>query len=147
MIRSDRTYSFPADPDALWARLDRVEDYRMWWPWLRQFEAQQLKTGETWACLIKPPVPWSSRMAVEITEAVPSSLIAARVTGEVTGEAQLDIQPSDAGSEVRIRTRLAPASAVLRAAAYLAAPLSRFGHDWVLDTGSRQFRAHLAGTA
>ena len=108
--------------------------------------ARCLVAGQTWDCLIKPPVPWSIRLAVEITEAVPVSLITARVTGEVTGEGQLDIRPSDEGSELRIRTRLAPASAVLRAAAYLAAPLSRFGHDWVMDTGSRQFRAHMANT-
>jgi hypothetical protein len=146
MIGSDRTYEFPAEPDVIWARLDRVQDYQMWWPWLRQFEAQQLKTGDTWDCVIKPPVPWSIRMAVEITEAVPARLISARVTGDVTGEGRLDVQPSEGGSEVRIQTRLTPASTVLRAAAYLAAPLSRFGHDWVLDTGARQFRTQLAGS-
>lgn len=147
MMRSDRTYEFPAEPDVIWARLDRVEDYRMWWPWLRHLEANQLKTGETWDCVIKPPVPWSIRVLVEITEAVPARLISARVTGDVAGEGQLDLQPHAGGSELRIRSRLAPSSPVLRAAAYLAAPLSRFGHDWVLDTGSRQFGAHLAATA
>ena len=147
MIRSDRTYEFPAEPDVIWARLDQVQDYQKWWPWLRRFEAQELKTGETWDCLIKPPVPWSIRMVIRITEAVPARLITAQVTGDVTGEGQLEVQPHEDGSQLRIRTRLAPASALLKAAAYLAAPLSRFGHDWVLDTGSRQFRAHLAESA
>ena len=147
MIRSDRTYEFPAEPDVIWARLDQVQDYQKWWPWLRRFEARQLKTGETWDCLIKPPVPWSIRMVIRITEAVPARLITAQVSGDVTGEGQLEVQPHEGGSQLRICTRLAPASALLKAAAYLAAPLSRFGHDWVLDTGSRQFRAHLAETS
>lgn len=146
MIRSDRTYEFPAGPDVIWDRLDRVQDYQMWWPWLRRLEAQELKTGELWDAVIKPPVPWSIRTAIEIIEAVPARLISARVTGDVAGEGQIDLRPRAGGSELRVRTRLAPASPVLRAAAYLAAPLSRFGHDWVLDTGSRQFRAHLAGS-
>lgn len=147
MMRSDRTYTFPAEPEEIWARLAQIGEYQEWWPWLRRFEAQRLQSGETWDCVVKPPVPWSIRMAIRITDAVPARLIAAQVTGDVTGEGRLDIspgEPGEGGTQVRIRSQLQPTSTVLRAAAYLAAPLSRFGHDWVLDTGSRQFRAHLA---
>ena len=133
----------PADPETVWANLLRLDDYEAWWPWLRRFVAHGLAPGEKWDCTIKPPVPWSIRVTVAITGATPHRRICAEVSGDVAGQGQLDIRPTEEGSQLRIRSSLAPASPVLRAAALLAAPVSRFGHDWVLDTGSRQFRTHM----
>jgi hypothetical protein len=31
---------------------------------------------------------------------------------------------------------------MLKTVARLARPMAQFGHDWVLDTGARQFRSH-----
>jgi hypothetical protein len=36
-------------------------------------------------------------------------------------------------------SHLEPGNSLLRAVARLAAPVVRYGHDWVLDTGARQF--------
>jgi hypothetical protein len=38
-----------------------------------------------------------------------------------------------------LHSSLAPGNAALRLVSRFAAPIARFGHDWVLDTGARQF--------
>lgn len=144
IIRSERTYLFPVDPPTLWSRLARVDQYPTWWPWLRNFDARQLGTGQVWTCTVKPPIPWSVTIRVRITDAVEPTHVEAEVEGEVTGSGHLDITAHPDGSRLHLATSLAPSSPVLRAAGLLAAPISRFGHDWVLDAGARQFRAHLS---
>ncbi|HVT42109.1 MAG TPA: hypothetical protein VHD39_03930 [Acidimicrobiales bacterium] len=45
------------------------------------------------------------------------------------------------GCTATLRSSLAPGNAVLQQVSRFAAPLARFGHDWVLDSGARQFIA------
>ena len=44
-----------------------------------------------------------------------------------------------AASEVRLTSSLEPGNGFLRTVARLAAPVVRYGHDWVLDSGARGF--------
>ncbi len=56
--------------------------------------------------------------------------------------------PSGASSELRLIAALSPGSPAFGLLARLARPLVTRGHDWVLDTGARQFvdRAIRPGT-
>lgn len=47
------------------------------------------------------------------------------------------------GCELRLRSALSPQNRVLRLVTLGARPVARFGHDWVLDSGVRQFRRRL----
>ena len=40
-----------------------------------------------------------------------------------------------------LHSSLAPGNSALRLISRVAAPLARYGHDWVLDSGARQFIA------
>lgn len=139
-IRSDRTYQFPVGTEIVWDAIDRVDRYRAWWPWLRRFEAAGLGTGDRWRCTITPPVPYVLRFVVELTDVVRHERINAVVSGDITGEAEVHLVPSGSGCEVRLLSTLAPHNGGLRVVTRLAPWLARFGHDWVLDTGVRQFR-------
>jgi uncharacterized protein YndB with AHSA1/START domain len=138
-VRSDRRYEFAAAPDELWAAFTRLEDYRTWWPWLRRFEAGGFTAGECWRCTVQPPLPYVLRFDLTLLEVEPHSFVTASVSGDIAGDARLDVQATDAGSEVRLVSALSPANPVLRAIATMARPMVRFGHDWVLDNGLRQF--------
>jgi uncharacterized protein YndB with AHSA1/START domain len=144
-VRSDRMYRFDVDPVRLWAALERVEDYSRWWPWLRQMDAQGLVAGDRWRCVIRPPVPYELRLTVELTGVEEGHRIDAEVTGELRGEASVVIGSAGSGSTLRLTSTLAPARGPLRAVARMAPWISRLGHDWVLDTGSRQFRRRALG--
>ncbi len=146
LVRSDRRHRFPVEPDVLWAAMARVDRYPEWWPWLRRFEGRHLAVGDVWTCTVQPPLPWTLRFQIEIDEVVPATLVTAVVSGDVRGTARVELAALEradghpASCEARLVSELAPGNSVLRSVARLARPLVRFGHDWVLDTGARQFR-------
>lgn len=138
-FESDRRYRLPVPPAELWAALTRVDDYQSWWPWLRGFDATLLAGDEIWDCLVQPPLPYRVRFAVALDEVHAPTTVRASITGDVVGDARLEIVERAGGSEARLVSHLEPGNGFLRAVARIAAPMVRYGHDWVLDTGARQF--------
>ena len=139
-VRSDRTYRFGVDCADIWAALGQVDRYQHWWPWLRRMDAEGLVEGDQWQCLIRPPVPYVLNLTVHLVEVQAHERIAAEVTGDIVGDATVSLRSTDQGSEVRLVSALRPRRGPLRAVATLAPWMANFGHDWVLDTGLRQFR-------
>ena len=140
-VRSDRRYRFPVGPEELWPVLTRVEDYRSWWPWLRGFDATSFEAGQAWTCVVQPPLPYTLRFRIVLDAVDPERGAAATVDGDIVGDARLQLTATDDGCEARLVSHLSPANQVLRAVALVARPVARLGHDWVLDTGLRQFRS------
>lgn len=141
LVATDRRFDLPVPPAALWAQVSRVERYPEWWPWLRRFEGSALAAEQVWQCTVQPPLPYSVSFAVHL-EAVDAPVSArAQVSGDIEGWAELSISACPAGSEVRLRSSLAPSNGYLRLATRLAGPVVRFGHDWVLASAVRQFEA------
>jgi len=138
-VRSDRRYHVAADPATVWHALARTDDYPSWWPWLRQFEAVGLLEGDEWRCTIRPPLPYLLRFRLTIGVVAPTSSVEARLHGDIVGTARIDLVPTGASTELRLTAALAPGSRAFAALARLARPLVTRGHDWVLDTGARQF--------
>ena len=145
-VDSDREYRFDRTPQEVWDAIAQVDSYPQWWPWLRRFDAAGLAVGERWRCTISPPVPYVLRLVLTIVEAHPPVRIDATVTGDIRGEASVELFGDGDGCRVRLRSSLAPARQPLRSVAALAPWLARRGHDWVLDTGSRQFRRRALRT-
>ena len=140
-IRSDRRHAFTVPPAALWAAMEQVDAYRDWWPWLRHFDAAGLAAGTTWLAIVQPPLPYRLQFELHLDEVDAPRSVSATVTGDIAGNARLEITATPEGSELHLLSELEPTNAVLRAVANVAAPIARFGHEWVLDTGLRQFRA------
>ena len=142
-IVSDRTYTFDHPRDRVWGTIGALDAYPTRWPWLRDFRATSLEAGSLWTCAIQPPLPYTLRIRVAITDLDPGRLIGATVHGDLRGAATVHLLGDDDRCEVRVVSRLAPSSRVMGVAARLVAPIARWGHDWVLDTGARQFAAEL----
>lgn len=126
--------------------LRRVDDYRSWWPWLRRFEPAALEPGARWRCRVQPPLPYAVRFDLVLTEVVDGRTVGADVEGDLTGRARLDVTADGSGSVLRLRSTLTPVDPFLRAIARVARPVATFGHDWILDTGFRQFSSHALPT-
>lgn len=139
-MRSDRRYRFPVPPEELWAAFGRTGEYRAWWPWLRGLEGAEFVEGATWRCEVQPPLPYSLRFDLTLEEVEAPRFVTASVSGDIAGHAAIDVTAAPGGSELRLVATLGPDSAMLRTIARVAHPLVRFGHDWVIDTGLRQFR-------
>jgi hypothetical protein len=91
--------------------------------------------------VVQPPLPYALRFRIVLDEVVPAQWASARVDGDIVGDARLSLAATVDGCEARLISNLAPSHQVLRAIARVARPVARFGHDWVLDTGLRQFRS------
>ena len=61
------------------------------------------------------------------------------MSGDIAGRARVDLAARDGGSTVRLTSTLAPSTRAFAVIAVLAKPIVRRSHDWVLDTGARQF--------
>ena len=118
-----------------------VDSYRLWWPWLRSFDAAALETDQVWRCVVRPPLPYTVTFAIAFTRVIPNALAEARVSGDISGAAELTLTDTDAGCEVVVRSDLQPESRFLRMLSKTFPPVARYGHDWVLSTGARQFEA------
>jgi hypothetical protein len=138
-LHSDRRYRFPFSDAQLWERIDDVPSYPTWWPWLREFDGRRLVRGEVWHCTVQPPLPYRVRLAIRLDDVMPPRSVTATITGEIVGRATLTISPAEDGCAARLQADLGPDKQALRALAVALRPLVRYGHNWVLDTGARQF--------
>lgn len=139
-FESDRAWTFVVPADELWSAIAAVDSYQRWWPWLRTFDAGAgLVAGETWRCVVQPPLPYHVRFSVVLHEIEPNRCADATVEGDVRGWARLTVDDDGAGCRARLESALEPANPFLRRFARVARPLVKWGHDWVLDTGQREF--------
>ena len=138
-------YDLPLPRQDVWTLISEVSQYRRWWPWLRVFDADGLTVGDEWRCEVQPPVPYAVRFRVTIEHIEPPAVVRARVSGDVAGEAILSLRDGNGGCSATLESSLAPGSAALRFVSRFAGPVARFGHDWVLDSGARQFIARAVG--
>ena len=141
-FRSDRSWRFAVSSAELWDCLTITEDYPNWWPWLRRFRPDGgFRTGARWSCTVSPPLPYDVQFSVLLDEVDPARRVRARVDGDVRGDAVLSICGDRGGCTARLQSSLTPAHPVLRSFGTVARPVVRWGHDWVLDQGQRQFVA------
>ena len=90
--------------------------------------------------LVVPPVPCRLRLDIRLQRCEPPRLIVAAVEGDLRGQAVLQLDDADDGTRATLTWSLEMRSAPLRAAARVAYPLMRWGHDRVLDMAVAGFR-------
>jgi uncharacterized protein YndB with AHSA1/START domain len=141
----DRTFLFDHDPAVVWKTLSRPADYPRWWSWLRSIDVDDLAEGTTARCLIRAPVPFALHVVLHVDRVVPGRRIDVRASGDLAGPASLELDTHPRGAAARLTWNLEPR----RVPRFLSSgPLLRWGQDWVVDTGVRQFRrrALVSGT-
>ena len=141
-IHSDRRYEFAASREELWSAFAQVDQYRLWWPWLSDFEGEAIEPGQTWRCTVRPQLPYKVSFRVTILDVTPAQWVSAGIDGDIVGNAELNLLSRPAGCVARLESHLAPGSLLLQSMALLAQPVVTMGHNWVLDSGARQFREH-----
>ena len=140
-LKSTRRLDFSADRETVWAAIGRVSDFPRLWPWLRRFEGDRIEPGATLRCTVQPPLPYVLRFTITIVEVDAPGLVTATIAGDISGTARLVLEDHGPRCEGELTSTLSPEQPLLRLMASLAPPVASFGHDWVLETGARQFSA------
>ncbi len=140
---SDRRWCFDAAHDEVWAALAATDLYATWWPWLTTFDAAGLVAGARWQCAVRPPLRYTVRFGIEILEVQEPDFVTARVSGDIAGQARIEVAGRGERSEVRLTSALMPTGRTVAWLTAVAGPIARRSHDWILDTGARQFAARL----
>lgn len=139
-VCSDRRLGFETDRSTVWSAITDIERYQEWWPWLRSFDADAFEAGSRWRCRVKPPMPYTLRFEIVLTEVVPEERARATIEGDISGRAELTAHDRGTACELRLVSDLHASHVALRIFGWLARPVAVRGHDWVLDTGAQQFR-------
>lgn len=143
-IRSRRDWRFDAPLTEVWNALAAVDAYPSWWPWLRRFDATSLTEGQVWRCTVKPPLPYSLTFDLTLDSVVDQHSIKATLSGDLCGTARIDLEPADEATRLQLTSSIEARRRPVAMLERLAGPIARWGHDWVLDTGARQFAAALS---
>jgi hypothetical protein len=147
-ISSHHLYRFPAPRRVVWDVLAGVDAYRTWWPWLRRFDAVTLAEREVWSCTIRPPLPYAIRCRVELATVRAPALVVATLTGDIAGDARLELTedgPDDPVTAVAVTSRLTARSLPARVVSRLLPAAAQRGHDWLFDTAAHQFGVAALG--
>lgn len=144
-FRFDGKWSFSASPEELWRAFSDTERLQEWWPWLRVLESSGLVEGTVSQCAIRAPVPYVVSFSLALEEVVAPRLVVAAVSGDLEGPARLEVVAQPGGSEARLWWELEARSGLFRAASLVARPILDWAHNWVVDTGVRQFRRKALG--
>ncbi len=148
MLHLDRRYVFRADVEEVWHNMGRVEEFPDWWRWLRDFDVRGsgLETGGVLSGLVVPPIPYRFRVSIHMDDVQPNRSIRARLSGDLTGPAAVDLRQTPVGCELTIKWDVEMQKPSMRSAARFCRPLLVWGHDQVIEITLRRFEAVVGET-
>jgi uncharacterized protein YndB with AHSA1/START domain len=140
----ERAWSFAVAPDELWTTLEQTDQYRLWWPWLREFriDGDGFRAGSTAYLVIQAPLPYQLRCAIHVDEVIQPHKLVAHVTGDLEGPARLELAPAPDGAQARLAWTLEVRSSLLRPLATIGRPALSWAHDRIVERGLVQFEQH-----
>jgi len=145
VIAYRRAFEFNVAPAALWAGIERVDQFERWWPWLQEFrmEGESLAEGSVLHGVVVPPLPYRMRIRVELTRCEAPVAIDALIGGDLEGRARLRVRPNDIGSLVEVAWTVEMMQRPMRLASRIGLPLLQWGHDRVVESTVAGFRRRL----
>ncbi|MHB1519158.1 MAG: SRPBCC family protein [Acidimicrobiales bacterium] len=138
-------YGFELAPERLWDRIEEMDQFERWWPWLSDFriEGGDLSAGSVLHGVVTPPLPYRMRLRVELIDCDRPRAIDATIGGDLVGDAQLRLRPEGQGSWVEVSWTVEMRQPAMRIASRLGRPLLQWGHDRVVDMTVAGFRRRI----
>jgi carbon monoxide dehydrogenase subunit G len=140
-----RGFQFAVTPEQLWERIEEVDQFERWWPWLSEceLEGNGLTRGSVLQGVVSPPLPYRMRIRVELGECVRQQSIQATVGGDLTGVACLTLRPEGSGTWAEVAWTIEMQQPAMRLASRFGYPLLRWGHDRVVEMTVAGFRRRI----
>ncbi|HEY3957280.1 MAG TPA: hypothetical protein VGM53_28270 [Streptosporangiaceae bacterium] len=148
-IEYRKTFFFPLPPAELWTIMERFDLFEAWWVWLTDFRADQptFTGGNVLRAVVAPPALRRLHVDARLRRCAKPALIEGEIEGDLSGPAALRLTESTGGTLVEATWSLTLRSPPLRAAAYVAGPLMRSGHDHLIDLAVSRFRSKALSLA
>jgi carbon monoxide dehydrogenase subunit G len=142
VITYRRGYQFGLTPDQLWDRIEQVDQFERWWPWLSccRLEGDGLVAGSVLHGMVTPPLPYRMRLRVQFDRCERPDAIDATVGGDLTGDAQLRLRPEGDGTWVEVAWNVEMQQPAMRVANRFGHPVLQWGHDRVVEMTVDGFR-------
>ncbi|WP_367131792.1 MULTISPECIES: SRPBCC family protein [Streptomyces] len=136
-------WALAAPPDAVYARLEAVEDYPRWWPQIREVRRA---SGTSGTVRVRSLLPYDVTVDVRSTRHDPAArVLEIAMTGDLEGWARWTVLPhGPAACTARYEQDVEARKPLLRRLALPARPLFAANHAWMMRTGRRGLRALLA---
>ena len=138
-------FHFDLVPEQLWERIEEVDQFERWWPWLSEceLEGDGLRPGSVLRGVVAPPLPYRMRLNVELGECVRPHSIDATVSGDLAGVAGLRLRPDEGGTWAEVHWDIEMRQPAMRLASRFGHPLLQWGHDRVVEITVAGFRRRI----
>ncbi|MFJ9835375.1 SRPBCC family protein [Streptomyces sp. NPDC101169] len=134
-------WPLPAPPAAVFAVLERPEDYPRWWPQVRSVTRLDAATG---VLTIRSLLPYDMTLTARETRRDPAAgVLEVALSGDIEGWARWTVTPAGGGTLARYDQVVDVTRPLLRRLAVPGRPLLRANHALMMAAGRRGIRRHL----
>ncbi|MFK4147227.1 SRPBCC family protein [Streptomyces sp. NPDC004065] len=134
-------WALPAPPAAVYAALERVEDYPLWWPQVREVR----RTGATAGVVrVRSLLPYDLTFTLrELRRDPAAGVLEAALSGDLRGRARWTLTARGGGTLARYEQTADLDKPLLRRFAAVGRPVFRANHRLMMASGRRGLAAHL----
>ncbi|MEX0168057.1 SRPBCC family protein [Streptomyces sp. LMG1-1-1.1] len=138
-------WRLPAPPDAVYAALERAEDYPRWWPQVREVVPLDDATG---TARFRSVLPYDLVVTVRALRRDPAArVLEIGLGGDLEGWARWTITAEGAGARVEYEQEVEVRARLLRLLAFPGRPVFRANHALMMRGGRRGLAAEMRGVA
>ncbi|MER5543579.1 SRPBCC family protein [Streptomyces sp. NPDC002589] len=135
-------WSLPAPPAAVYAVLERPEDYPRWWPQVRSVTRLDSGTG---VLAVRSVLPYTMTFTARETRHDPDAgILEIAMSGDIEGWARWTVTAAGSGTLARYDQVVSVNKPLLRRLAVPARPVLRLNHRLMMAAGRRGLVRYLA---
>jgi Polyketide cyclase / dehydrase and lipid transport len=137
------TWHLSAAPNDVYAVLERLADYPLWWP---QVRAVTPRGDETYEVVCRSSLPYELRFTTKQSMRDPGArILEANMSGDLDGFSRWTIASAPNGTSAVFEEEVVATKTLLRRLEVIARPAFKANHTKMMRDGERGLRTYLAG--
>jgi hypothetical protein len=137
------TWHVNATPHDVYAALERLADYPLWWPQVRTVTPLG---NDAYELVCRSTLPYDLRFRTEQTIRNPADrVLEATMTGDLDGFSRWTISSASSGTVATFDEEVVATKPLLRRLELVARPAFKANHTRMMRDGERGLRTYLAG--
>ncbi|MFI7385744.1 SRPBCC family protein [Streptomyces sp. NPDC049813] len=134
-------WDLPAPPTAVYAALERVAEYPLWWPQVRSVTSLD---GTSGVAVFRSFLPYELTVTGRERRRDPAAgILEIALSGDLDGWARWTLTARDGGTRAVYDQQVEVRKALMRRFALLGRPVFVANHAWMMRSGRRGLAAHL----